>query len=248
MKRIIMHWTAGNHVASGLDLQHYHYIVEGNGDIKLGKFPISANVAPKSGQYAAHTLNCNTGSIGVAVAAMAGAVESPFSAGKAPITSVQFTAFVRLVAKLAKEYGIPITPQTVLTHAEVEPNLGIKQRGKWDINWLPGMTKPAAPHIVGNKIRAAILEQAPAPAKPQPAAAPVESLRLVSPQPERSPPVTATHLRVLFYFLAPLLGMLPGVTYAAEVRQIIVDLDGALVGLTGSAILSAGIFQIWGKK
>jgi hypothetical protein len=32
---------------------------------------------------------------------------------------------------------VPVTPKTVLSHAEVQANLGIKQKGKWDIAILP---------------------------------------------------------------------------------------------------------------
>ena len=164
MKRIIIHWTAGRHAPSNLDREHYHKIIDGAGKVHDGKFPISANAKPVQGQYAAHTRNCNTGSIGVAVAAMAGAQERPFNAGTHPITPAQVTALARLCASLAKQYGIPITPQTILTHAEVQPVLGIKQRGKWDITWLPGMNAPADPIVVGNKLRALIaMEGKPAP-------------------------------------------------------------------------------------
>ena len=154
MKRIIVHWTAGSPAPSGLDKQHYHRIIDGLGNVHDGVFPISANAGPlKSGGYAAHTLNCNTGSIGVALAAMAGAIERPFSAGKYPITAAQEKSLTSLLVKLCDEYGIPITRETVLTHAEVQPTLGIKQKGKWDIAWLPGMTQPGDPVAVGDTIR-----------------------------------------------------------------------------------------------
>lgn len=56
------------------------------------------------------------------------------------------------------------------------------------------------------------------------------------------------YIRVALYFLAPLLGMLPGVTYATDTAQIIIDIEAAAVGLAGSAILTGGIFAKWGKK
>lgn len=156
MDRIIVHWTAGAHTPSSLDRQHYHKIIDGAGKVHDGKFPISANEKPVKGQYAAHTLSCNTGSIGVAVAAMAGAQDRPFNAGSHPITPAQVKTLARLCADLARQYRIPITPETILTHAEVQPILGIKQRGKWDITWLPGMNAPGDPIAVGNKLRALI--------------------------------------------------------------------------------------------
>ncbi|MFN7881706.1 MAG: hypothetical protein ACK5PF_01635, partial [bacterium] len=48
------------------------------------------------------------------------------------------------------------TRETVLTHAEVEPTLKIKQRGKWDITWLPDMKAPGDPVTVGDNLRAQI--------------------------------------------------------------------------------------------
>lgn len=167
MKRIVIHWTAGGHTPSNLDKEHYHYIVAGDGAVVPGKWPVEANRKPVKGKYAAHTLNCNTGSIGVAVAAMAGAVERPFDAGRAPITQAQMKALAALCRDLAAKHKIPVTRETILTHAEVQPTLGIRQRGKWDIAWLPGMKAPGDPVAVGDKIRAMIAAKpATAPEKP----------------------------------------------------------------------------------
>jgi len=175
MKRIIMHWSAGSHTASNLDMEHYHFIVQGDGSVVVGKYTVADNESASDGKYAAHTKDCNTGSIGIAMAAMAGAVESPFHAGAFPITPVQLEAFTKLAARLARDYNIPITPTTILSHAEVQPTLGIKQNGKWDIAWLPGMAKPADPVTVGGALRSMIFDaQKPAPmvAPPGPSAAP----------------------------------------------------------------------------
>lgn len=166
MQRLILHWSAGAHTASTLDLQHYHFVIDGQGRVHKGKHPVSANAGPlKSGAYAAHTLNANTGSIGVALAAMAGAQERPFSAGKYPITPAQVDALAALCADLCRQYNIPVSRQTVLSHAEVQPTLGITQSGKWDITWLPGMSAPGNPVAVGDQIRALIVAKlAPKPA------------------------------------------------------------------------------------
>ena len=166
MQRIIMHWTAGGHTPSNLDKEHYHFIIAGDGTVVSGKWPVEANRKPVKGKYAAHTLNCNTGSIGVAVAAIAGAVERPFSAGKSPITPAQVKALAALLRDLTAKYKIPVTRETVLSHAEVQPTLGIKQKGKWDIAWLPGMKAPGDPVAVGDKIRAMVKAPATAPQKP----------------------------------------------------------------------------------
>lgn len=153
MKRIIMHWTGGSNNVSATDKEHYHEIAAGDGTRHLGKLRPEANTSTKDGVYAAHTRNLNAGSIGLAMAGMFGAQENPFSAGQHPITKEQLDAFCDMVADYAETYGIPITPQTVLTHAEVQGTLGVKQRGKWDINWLPGMSKPISPRAAGDALR-----------------------------------------------------------------------------------------------
>lgn len=136
MKRIICHWTAGRNKASKLDRKHYHFIFEGDGSEVAGDLPVEANRAPIRGPYAAHTRNCNSDSIGLSMACMLGAKEGgPY--GSHPMTFAQFDAMARKAAQLCRRYGIPVTPQTVLWHAEVQHNLGIAQRGKWDATVLP---------------------------------------------------------------------------------------------------------------
>jgi hypothetical protein len=136
MQRIIVHWTAGAHKASGLDRSHYHILIEADGRLVRGIPSIDLNQAPLRKGYAAHTLNCNSGSIGVSLCCMAGAVESPFSAGSAPMTRIQWETLPKVLTALCRRYGIAVTPQTVLSHAEVQGTLGIRQRGKWDVSRL----------------------------------------------------------------------------------------------------------------
>jgi len=133
MDRIIFHWTAGAHKASGLDRAHYHILIEADGKLVRGIPTIAANAAGGKGFRASHTLNCNTGSIGLSLCCMAGAVEAPFDSGLAPMTRAQWDKLAPVVADLCRRYSIPITPRTVLSHAEVQGTLGIKQFGKWDI-------------------------------------------------------------------------------------------------------------------
>ena len=155
MKRIHLHWTAGTHKANSVDLAAYHFVIEGDGTVIKGKFPVSANalgVPLVAGKYAAHTASANGGAIGVSLAAMHGATESPFNPGKYPITMAQVAAMTKLVADLCAQYNIPVTRSTVLTHAEVQGTLGIKQKNKWDIVWLPGYGKRSATEI-GDIIR-----------------------------------------------------------------------------------------------
>ena len=153
MRRIIAHWTAGAGRASPEDRAHYHRLTEGDGTTVHGKEAIEDNIVTSDGDYAAHTLRLNTGSIGVAMCGMRGAIESPFDPGPSPITEYQFIAFCQMIAGLCIEYGIPVTPSTVLTHAEVETTLGVKQRGKWDITRLPWAPDVQGARAVGNLMR-----------------------------------------------------------------------------------------------
>lgn len=173
MKRIVMHWTAGAHKASAVDLEHYHLVIEGDGRVVYGKKPISANKAPLGGNYAAHTRGLNTDSIGIAVCAMAGAEQVPFRAGRYPITSAQVETLVREVARLAEGYGIPVTRQTILSHAEVQPTLGVTQAGKWDIAWLPGRSSATDPIGAGDYLRGRVADALRGHGRPAPKPGPV---------------------------------------------------------------------------
>lgn len=163
MKRIILHWTAGANTPSDLDRRHYHFLIDGEGKVVAGDHLPEANRSTSDGVYAAHTRRLNTGSIGVAVCGMAGAVERPFSVGTRPIRDRQIEALAELVADLCETYGISVGRKTVLTHAEVQPTLGVAQRGKWDITWLPGMEGPGDPIQVGDYLRQRVREAMGAP-------------------------------------------------------------------------------------
>lgn len=153
LKRIILHWTAGAGRPSALDRSHYHFLVDREGGVHNGDYAPEANIRPLRGAYAAHTLNCNTGSVGIGLCGMVGAVEKPFSAGSAPLTVLQVEAACALARSLCRKYGISVSRETVLTHAEVQPTLGIRQRGKWDICWLPGMESVGDPVQIGDRLR-----------------------------------------------------------------------------------------------
>lgn len=158
LERIIWHWTAGTGSVSTQDREHYHWIISGDAVVLAGNFSPEDNLSTADGSYAAHTLNCNTGAIGIAMAGMHGAVERPFDPGAYPLRQRQVDALVRLSAELSRRYAIPVGRRTMLSHAEVQPTLGIAQRGKWDVAWLPGMTAPADPVAIGDRVRAAVTE------------------------------------------------------------------------------------------
>lgn len=156
MLRVICHWTAGGHKATSFDREHYHLLIEADGKLIRGLPSIKLNEAPAKKGYAAHTLNCNSGSIGVSLCCMANAVESPFDAGKSPMTETQWDTLALVVADLCRVYKIAVTPKTVLSHAEVQENLDIPQRGKWDFTRLPFDPSVRGAKACGDKLRAAV--------------------------------------------------------------------------------------------
>lgn len=153
MDRIILHWTAGTHKANSVDKKHYHILIEGDGNLVRGKYSILANAKPIRGRYAAHTRNCNTRSIGVAFCCMHGATEVPFNSGGYPLKKEQWDIAVKVFAQLCQFYTIPVTPETVLSHAEVEATLGIKQRNKWDVARLSFDLKLKGAKRIGDEFR-----------------------------------------------------------------------------------------------
>lgn len=150
--RIIMHWTGGTYTV-GSAVEDYHFIIDGDGGIALGNLKPEDNISTTDGRYTPHALNANTGAIGVAIAAMHDAKEAPFRWGKYPMKSGQVEVMVNLVGKLAKQYGIKVDRRTILTHAEVQPTLGIRQNGKWDISVLPGDEAPRSAIVIGDILR-----------------------------------------------------------------------------------------------
>lgn len=137
MKRIIIHWTAGVYKPNETDLEHYHYLIDSEGNVHKGKHKVEDNENCNDGNYAAHTGGGNTGAIGVSLCGMAG-FSNRQNIGKYPLTKVQCERCFKLVAELSKKYNITINPQNVMTHYE----FGIKHpntssAGKIDIVYLP---------------------------------------------------------------------------------------------------------------
>lgn len=154
LSRVILNWTGGSYVVSQIDRRHYHEIIAADGTRVPGFFPPEANLPPlEAGRYAAHARGANIGSIGLAVAAMMNTQEVPFRTGPYPVTIAQVEGLCNAVVDYSLRYDIPVTRDTVLTHAEVETALGIPQNHKWDITWLPDMEQPGNPVQVGDRLR-----------------------------------------------------------------------------------------------
>ena len=152
LKRIILHWTAGQNRPNDLELSHYHYLVDVRGFIHNGKLAPEANIDCKDGEYCAHTGGGNTGSIGVALCGMYGfsypSLYTPF-----PLSKLQLEAAFSLIARLCKKYEIPVLKDTVLTHYEFGlQNPSTTSKGKIDICYLPPYPE-VHKYQVGNFIR-----------------------------------------------------------------------------------------------
>lgn len=173
MNRIVMHHTGGARQANSTDKKHYHGITEWDGTHVLGHFKITDNKPGRlvSGKYAAHTRNLNSGAIGEAMACMGGKKTTwadPYASPFYPFPN-QVQAFIKTVASRCIEYAIPVTRKTVLTHAEVEITLGVKQANKWDFDYLffdideeeerKYRTRQRDPVYIGDMLRERISDQ-----------------------------------------------------------------------------------------
>ena len=137
MKRIILHWTAGKYSPNECDLEHYHYLVDAEGKVYQGKFRVEDNEVCIGNNYAMHTGGGNTGSIGVSMCAMLG-FHNEQNVGNYPITPVQFERTMKLCAELLAQFGLNLTPNTLMTHYEFgQAHPKTTSYGKIDVIYLP---------------------------------------------------------------------------------------------------------------
>lgn len=155
VRGIVWHWTAGAHGIIELERDHYNWLFDRVGNVFDGNHSVQdqVNYDWRSGVGASHTKSMNTGWIGLSVDAMAGAKESPLNWGSNPLTWEGIDAMLDWTMDLCEEYEIPVSPWTTLSHAEVQQNLGVKQRFKWDYKVLPGYTRAVDARIVGDILR-----------------------------------------------------------------------------------------------
>jgi hypothetical protein len=155
VRGIVWHWTAGAHGIIDLERNHYNWLFDRMGNIYDGDHTVQeqVNYDWRNGIGASHTRKMNTGWIGLSVDAMAGAKESPFQWGSNPLTWEGIDAMLDWTMDLCKEYEIPVSPWTTLSHAEVQGNLGIRQKWKWDYKILPGLDRVQDPLVIGNIMR-----------------------------------------------------------------------------------------------
>lgn len=155
VQRVVVHWTGGSYEAAPEDLEHYHFIIEGDAVVRRGRHAITANARrlKRGDAYARHTRRLNSNSVGVAVSGMRGARQAPFADGDYPILERQWRRLAGVCADIVDAYGVAIDPTQVLTHAEVGPGLGVDQGDKWDIPRLPFAPSYVGHREVGSRLR-----------------------------------------------------------------------------------------------
>ena len=162
VRGVVWHWTAGANGLIELEKKAYNFLHDTKGNTYDGHATIAEQVMYdwRRGIGASHTKSMNTGWIGLSVDAMAGAEQTnPITWGSHPITWDGIDAMLEQTADLHHEYGFPISKWTTLSHAEVQPTLGVKQSFKWDYVVLPGDTKSRDPVEVGNILRERLKER-----------------------------------------------------------------------------------------
>ncbi len=60
--------------------------------------------------------------------------------------------------------------------------------------------------------------------------------------------INPTYLRVGFYFLAPMLASVPGVSVDMSAGLITIDIDAAIAAIVIGAAATGGVFARWGTK
>lgn len=161
VRGVIWHWTAGANGLIEIERDHYNFLTDTDGNIYDGNHTVAAQVAYdwRKGIGASHTLNNNTGWIGVSQDAMAGANGWPMDWGTHPITWEGTDAMLEKTMELCEEYDIPVSRWTTLSHAEVQPTLNIKQKNKWDYMVLPDDKGPRDPVQVGDELRKRMVQK-----------------------------------------------------------------------------------------
>lgn len=157
VRGVVWHWTAGAFGFIDLEKDHYNFLHSVKGDTIQGNHTVASQVMYdwRRNIGASHTRNMNSGWIGCSVDAMTGAEQkNPMKWGTNPITWEGIDAMLEQTADLCREYDIPVSKWTTLSHAEVQPTLGIAQRQKWDYTVLPGDLSGFQDSVrVGDKLR-----------------------------------------------------------------------------------------------
>ena len=163
VRGVVWHWTAGAKGFIELERDAYNFLFSVTGDTIQGNHTIPEQVMYdwRRDIGASHTKSMNTGWVGCSVDAMAGSAQAnPMKWGSNPITWEGIDAMLEQTMDICEEYRIPVSQWTTLSHAEVQPTLGVKQRWKWDYTVLPGeLNGFQDPVEIGNILRSRMLEK-----------------------------------------------------------------------------------------
>lgn len=157
INRIHWHWSGGAYGDIASAFPHYNDLHDHEGNSYDGAAPAQQQAFYQPRRVGvSHTLNANTGAIGQALIAMGTATESrgKVDMGKYPLTWDGIDAMLERSAEYCRIFDIKVSPWTTLSHAEVQPNLGIRQNHKWDIRVLPDdPQKLLDARVAGNILR-----------------------------------------------------------------------------------------------
>lgn len=153
---VVLHWTGGGPRANPVDLAAYHFVVDFDGTVHAGRWPVAANMCRVGGdQYAMHTGGFNSYRIGVSAAGMLN-YHSPSDTGPHPLTEIQVDRMLEVAAFFLDAAGLdPLDPANLCTHREVWTVHGIRgtrNHLKKDIEFLP-FAPDLAPDQVGDFLR-----------------------------------------------------------------------------------------------
>jgi hypothetical protein len=141
-----LHWTGADYERV---FPAYHFCLAGAAEIVVhATHDLCANMrdvrADPGLPYAAHTANRNSFAIGIAACGMADALPGAF--GPAPLTKAQCAGLIRVSARLAAHYAIPLA--AIRTHAEAaceDGYFGAGEDERWDIARIAPSPAPLEP-------------------------------------------------------------------------------------------------------
>lgn len=163
--RVHWHWTASTYDVTWDVRRHYNNVFDKDGNEYDGGAPAQQQAFYIPGKVGvSHTFNGNTGAIGLSVAAMGDASAnwgaSTVDQGKYPLNWEMIDAMLKKTVEYCRAFDIKPSPWTTITHCEVQTNIGIKQKGKWDIRVLPDNPKQLmAEKTAGDLLRKRMMEK-----------------------------------------------------------------------------------------
>jgi hypothetical protein len=164
--RVHWHWAASTYNVTWDVVRHYNAVFDKDGNKHDGGSPPEQQAIYAPPRYGvSHTFRGNTHAVGLSVAAMAGAEVTNWGTGvvdqgKYPLTWAGIDGMLEETMDLCREFDIKPSPWTTITHCEVQTNIGISQRNKWDIRVLPdNPTKLLGEKEAGDILRARMLEK-----------------------------------------------------------------------------------------